>query len=323
MTTENEAPRGVASAVEEFRSDAWMAELSKAVPRNMRADTFMRIALTTLRGSDKLLGPQTDLVSLKAALMQAAQCGLVIDGVQNQGHLMPFWNKNRRCFEVQFIPGYRGLIALATRSGLVTSVMPYVVENGDHFEYEYGLQPRCVHRPCESRERMDGWTHVYVVVQYREGHRDFLAMPYDDICDVRDRSASFKSSRKSGPWVTDERAMAMKTVVRRIAKYLPSSTDDQTLGSAVALDEMAEAREVFAEDVRDSAVEAPREVYSAPPADAAPGDRYRREDGRVLVFVEHIGWTEALEEEQTPEQEPPQEKQEAREPEPVHARRPK
>jgi hypothetical protein len=61
----------------------------------------------------------------------------------------------------------------------------------------------------------------------------FDVMSRAEIDAIRKRS----KSADDGPWVTDYAAMAIKTVVRRLFKFLPVSIEMQ---SAVSLDEMAE-----------------------------------------------------------------------------------
>ena len=56
-------------------------------------------------------------------------------------------------------------------------------------------------------------------------------MTVDEVESIRNRS----KAKDRGPWVTDYEAMALKTVIRRAAKYLPLSTEAQI---AVAADEM-------------------------------------------------------------------------------------
>ncbi len=62
-----------------------------------------------------------------------------------------------------------------------------------------------------------------------------------DVMFRRDVERIRKSSRSadSGPWVSHYEEMAKKTVVRRLAKYLPASTEK--MHRLVELDEQAEA----------------------------------------------------------------------------------
>jgi len=59
-------------------------------------------------------------------------------------------NKWRSQMEAQLIPGYRGYIALARRSGDVQSVAAQVVYENDRFSIRYGLNEDLEHVPAEG-----------------------------------------------------------------------------------------------------------------------------------------------------------------------------
>jgi recombination protein RecT len=69
------------------------------------------------------------------------------------------------------------------------------------------------------------------VARFRTGGHHFEVMSRDEIEAVRRRSPA----GKSGPWVDHWDEMARKTLVRRLAKYLPLSVQ-----KAAALEEQAE-----------------------------------------------------------------------------------
>jgi recombination protein RecT len=72
------------------------------------------------------------------------------------------------------------------------------------------------------------------VAKLKDGGVQFDVMSRAEVESIRARS----KSADNGPWVTDFAAMAVKTVVRRLFKFLPVSIEIQR---AVGLDEMAEA----------------------------------------------------------------------------------
>jgi hypothetical protein len=74
---------------------------------------------------------------------------------------------------------------------------------------------------------------AYAVARLKNAEPVFEVMHKDDIEKIRRRS----KAADSGPWVTDYDEMAKKTVLRRLCKYLPLSTE---LTAAVAKDEYAE-----------------------------------------------------------------------------------
>jgi recombination protein RecT len=162
--------------------------------------------------------------------MTCAALGLEPDQFLGQAYLVPFWNEKKKCNEAQLIPGYRGYIALARRTGEVQSVSAQVVFQNDHFILKYGLEEILDHSPAEGdRGEVKG---AYVIFRYKDGAYSFDYMPKADIDAIRKRS----KSAAVGPWVTDYGEMAKKTVIKRHAKLAPLSVEFQ---QAVALEDRA------------------------------------------------------------------------------------
>ena len=197
-------------------------QFALAVPRHVSADKLLRVALTAIQKTPKLL--ECTPKSVVGAVMEAAQLGLMPDGVLGHAYLVPFKN------QCQLIPGYKGLIDLARRSGHVESIRARCVYEGDEFDYQYGLAEYVNHKPCDDPGEL---THVYAVARLKGGEECIEVMSKAAVDAIRKRS---KASNQ-GPWVTDYAEMARKSVVRKLVKYLPISTD---LQKAVALDERAE-----------------------------------------------------------------------------------
>lgn len=209
---------------------AYKDQIALALPKHMDVDRMVRIAMTVVRKTPKL--QQCTPVSLLGAVIQAAQLGLE-PGIQ--AHLVPFFNGKTGQQEVQMIPDYRGLIALARRSGEITSFSAHAVYENDFFDYEYGTNQHLKHKPTQKTAR-GSMIGAYAIAEFKAGPAQFEYMTKTDIDLIRTRS----KSGKSGPWSTDYDEMAKKTVVRRLCKYLPVSIE---LAHAVALDGKAEAGE--------------------------------------------------------------------------------
>lgn len=206
------------------------AQLEMALPAHIPVDRMIRVALTSLQKNVTL--QECSPVSLIGAIIQCAQLGLEPDDGTGKAYLVPFWNtkKNRR--EVQFIPGYKGLIDLARRSGQLTIIEARTVRKGDKFEYEFGLNPKLVHLPNSDSPGAPA-THFYAIAEFSNKSRQFDVMTLHEVNKIRDRS----KAKDSGPWVTDPEEMGKKTVLRRLCKLLPASPE---LLKAVTLDERAE-----------------------------------------------------------------------------------
>ena len=171
--------------------------------------------------------------------MTCAQLGLEPDQFLGQAYLVPFKNNAKGGItECQLIPGYRGYITLARRSGeLAGAPMVQVVYENDEFALEFGLEPKLFHKPLMHGERGEA-VGAYVVFPYKDGTKSFDFMPAGDIMAIARRSKTYdkKNDSWSGPWDTDRDEMMKKTVIKRHAKLAPLSVEFQ---KAVALEDRA------------------------------------------------------------------------------------
>lgn len=209
--------------------DRYKDQIARALPRHMTADRLARVALTECRKTPALMRCKPE--SLFGAVIQAAQLGLEPGGALGHCYLIPFGQ------EVQFIVGYRGMIDLARRSGQIVSLEAHAVYEGDKFECAFGLESDLKHVPDwenPNRANADKLRFVYAVAKLKDGGIQFEVMSRAEVDAIRSRS----KASKFGPWVTDYVAMALKTVIRRLFKYLPVSIELQV---ATNLDERAEA----------------------------------------------------------------------------------
>lgn len=202
----------------------YKGQIALALPKHMNEDRMARIALTIIRKNKAL--QQSNPISLFGAIIQASQLGLEI-GIH--AHLVPFYNKQTKTTEVQMIPDYRGLIHLARNSGEISSFSAQVVHENDEFDYQFGTNAYLHHKP--AKHDRGAFMGAYAVAKFKDGESQFDYMPQEDINAIRDRS----KAKDSGPWVTDYDAMAMKTISKRLCKYLPVSVE---LQKAVRLDDL-------------------------------------------------------------------------------------
>ncbi len=235
-----------AVALKEYLSDKRVVEsITRVLPQHMKADRLVRIALQAASRTPALL--ECTRESFVLALVSAAQLGLEAGGLLGSAYLVPYRNKNGNR-EVQLIPGYRGLIDLARRSGAVKKIEARVVRKGDEFRLDYGAE-RITHVPATTEDADDpgsgdvGILGAYAVATLSDGEKQFEFMSRAEIDAIRRRSRA----ANDGPWVTDYSEMARKTVVRRLAKYLPLSAE---LARAMEIEDNAESGGALA-DVMD------------------------------------------------------------------------
>jgi recombination protein RecT len=206
---------------------AMLPAISEALPKSkgMDAERLARMTLTTLKLNPKLL--ECSIESLLGAVLQSAQLGLEP-------------NLNGSCFfipykgTVSFQIGYKGLIDLVCRKGEVVSIVAQEVRKGDQFYYEYGRNETLKHIPAPNSTRGE-IEYFYAYATLKNGGFTFQVMHISDIEKIRDEfSVSYKFDKHNSIWGKNFEAMALKTIIKRLIKYLPISVETQ---SAVANDE--------------------------------------------------------------------------------------
>ena len=206
-------------------------QIATALPQHLNADRLIRVAMTSIQRTPQLLN--CDPITLVGAIIQSAQLGLEPDGVLGHAYLVPFRNNKKNRMEVQFIPGYKGLIDLARRSGQVVSIGSHVVYENEKFNLKFGFEETLEHEPLPPSQRGER-KGVYAVARLKDGSVHFEWLWAEEVEEIK------KSSKAGnfGPWKTHENEMWRKTAIRRLAKYLPLSVE---FAKAAAVDELADA----------------------------------------------------------------------------------
>lgn len=212
-------------------------EITKMLPRHLNAERLLKVAQIAATTTPALL--ECEVPSLIGAIGQCAQMGLEPNTVLGHAYLVPFNTKRKRnggeewVKSVQVIIGYKGLIDLARRSGQIVSISAHEVHEKDDFELVYGLDEKLNHTPAfGERGPIRGF---YAVAKLKDGGTAFEFMSDHQ---VREIMAASQSKGKYGPWKDHYTEMGRKTVIRRLAKYLPLSIEFQT---AAVLDGQAAA----------------------------------------------------------------------------------
>ena len=194
-------------------------EFQAALPPQIPVEKFIRTTLTAVQMNPELLG--ADRRSLLGACMKAAQDGLLLDGRE----AAPVIFRTKEGPKVQYMPMVGGILKKIRNSGELASISAHVVYDKDHFEYELGDNENIVHKPFLGEDRGKPIA-VYAVAKTKDGAIYREVMSVADVDKVRQASRA----KDAGPWVQWWDEMAKKTVIRRMAKRLPSSADvDQVL----------------------------------------------------------------------------------------------
>jgi recombination protein RecT len=176
----------------------WEAEQNYAIQQLYKNDYAVKIAVS-------------NPVSVQNAVRNIAAIGLTLNPALKYAYLVP--RDGMICLDVS----YMGLMHLAQDTGSVTwSQCKIVHANDTYINKGTSVEPKHEYSAFGDRGAIIG---AYCVVKLADG--DFLTheMKIDDIFAIRNRSMAYK--KKSGPWVTDEKEMIKKTVVKQASKYWP------------------------------------------------------------------------------------------------------
>lgn len=177
--------------------------------------------------------------SLLAAMMACVHTDLMPNTPAQLAFIIPYKDHRSGRVNAQFQIGYKGLATLAYRSGQVRIINAELVFNGDTFRVEFGTDRKLVHHPNFDVDRTDykNVTHAYATATLSTGEVKFEVMTRAELNKIQE-TAKAKSS--DSPWKLWPSEMAKKTVVKRLAKLLPSDSKDQRLAYAAYIDNLAE-----------------------------------------------------------------------------------
>lgn len=173
---------------------------------------------------------KTDPISLLSCASVCAQLGLTPGAALGEFYLIPRNNRVKRgsdwttVLQCTYIIGYRGLLKLALQHPKVESIQPVLVYKDEEFDYRPAdLQPIHHRAPFGITRSRDTLIGGYCLAWMRDTRRPVcVVLDMDDFNDTKSRNAK---EGKSSPWDTDFEAMSLKTLIRRICKLLPTSTD--------------------------------------------------------------------------------------------------
>ena len=215
-------PSPLAKAREQV--DKMEGQFKAALPAHIPVERFMRVVMTAVGGNPDLLA--ADRASLLEAALKAAQDGLIPDG--RDGAMVVYnvkvkgreGERDQWIKKVQWMPMIAGVMKKVRNSGELSSIESHLVHLNDKFSYRIGIDDAPIHEPDWFGDRGD-IIGVYAVAKLKDGSKVSEIMSIKQVEEVRAASRA----ANSGPWVTWWGEMARKTVLRRLSKRLPMSTD--------------------------------------------------------------------------------------------------
>ena len=157
-----------------------------------------------------------------------ASTGLSFNPLFGEAWLVVGFSKKDNRHKPQVRIGTRGFIKLARQSGEIVGLFAREVYEKDDFHVDlYNGENRHFADVFGDRGELIGF---YAKAKFRDGTEDFEPMSRREIEKVRDQYSdgwkAFKAKKLySTPWADSFEEMAKKTVMRRLLKRLPQSTE--------------------------------------------------------------------------------------------------
>jgi recombination protein RecT len=203
---------------------------AQVLPSHIKPETWIRLAQGALK-KGKRVGNQYELEVAAAnniplflsTLLDAARLGL--EPGTEEYYLTPRKNKaNGNKLEILGIVGYQGIVELMYRAGAVSSVVAECVYTNDHFEYSPGRHERPIHdidwdSPDRGELRL-----VYAYAIMKDGATSRVVV-MNRAAIARIKAKAQGSDGQYSPWKTDEPAMWLKSAVRQLRKWVPTSAE--------------------------------------------------------------------------------------------------
>jgi recombination protein RecT len=204
--------------------EQYTGEFESLLPEHVKSAMFVRSSAGALR-TGRMTNGEFDLEvaarnnpqAFINALRTAARLGLTPGS--EEFYLTVVKNKGRA--EILGIVGYMGYIELMYRAGAVATVIVDTVHVGEQFQFVRGRDEQPTHIIDWGAERGDLYL-VYAYAKMKDGSTSYVVVLNQyDIKRIKAKSASAKSDYS--PWNTDERAMWLKSAVRQLRKWVPTS----------------------------------------------------------------------------------------------------
>lgn len=192
-------------------------KFAAALPAHIPAERFLRVALSALTRPEiyKIAETPTGRKSIYDACLKAASDGLLLDN--REAALVPYGAT------AQYQPMVAGIMKKARNSGEIASIVAQVVYSNDEFVIDYVTDGAPItHKPFLDGPRGD-IRGVYAVARLKDG--TWTQPEYMSREEVELVRKNFSKQGNSLMWTKAWGEGARKTVIRKAAKYWPSSTD--------------------------------------------------------------------------------------------------
>lgn len=201
------------TTVDEIRNSLTKMEsqFKTVLPAHVSPERFVRVTMTAIQNEPRL--QSVNRQSLYSELMKCATDGLIPD---NREATVTIFGD-----QAKYLPMIGGILKKVRNSGELSSISSNIVFKEDKFRYWIdGNGEHIDHEPLMFGERGEA-IGVYGIAKTKDGGIYIEVMDKAQVLAVKNVSKA-----KSGPWSgAFEHEMWRKTVIRRLSKRLPMSTD--------------------------------------------------------------------------------------------------
>ena len=217
--TQQAQPREPIPRVEEVKAlvtRRMLPTVRTLLPKGADVERWVRVFLTAITSDAKLM--RCSDTSIMRAMLHAAEVQLQPGGAYPHCWLIPYFNKNAGCDEVQFQISVWGYTELVRRAG-VKKVWADVVRENDEFRCISGSEGKqIIHNPnwFASEEERGQIIGAYACAMLENDEVVCEPASIEEIHKARQQNHG-----KSPAWELWFEQQAMKVCLKRLSKYLP------------------------------------------------------------------------------------------------------
>lgn len=201
-------------------------QLKLALPAHMNADRMARLALTAFSTSPQLQGCTPH--SIAAALMTAGQLGLE-PGVNGAGFLIPY---KTTC---TFVPGWKGLVDLVSRSGRGTVYTGVIFKDQDYTFIDGAKRDLIIHNETDM-DAPEDITHAFAIGWVKDASMPIIELW--TVAKIKKHRDKYNKVGNKHYSFRDFEMYCRKVPLLQVLKYMPSSIE---LSNAIAISNASES----------------------------------------------------------------------------------
>lgn len=252
------------------------------LPKHIPFDRFVNAAAVALANNADLYSSEPQ--SLINALTMCAKDGLIPDG--REAAMVVFNTKVKRdnkdiwIKKAQYMPMVDGVMKRVRQSGEVEIIASRIVYENDEFDAwmdDTGEHIR--YRP--TLKTRGGYLGSFAYVRMKTGHVQFEWMNHEDIEKVRMAS----KNSDSGPWKDWWEGMARKSVMHRLARRLPNSSELMEMlerGNEMNWQKQQEERDITPQSNIPDTISSLNNAINGQPENISPTEYVMSDDDRQM-----------------------------------------